>query len=250
MKKIMFVLVAVMALMVCNPVEAQTRKDKKNAKKAEWELQQKQKAEEDALIHQMKMDSIRNVQKTQEAKAKAEQDAIEKASHRTNTHEMPCQMYDNDEWFFATAYYTFPISKMNNAPTHCLRAARQQMEQKLKGLYKAVIRDYFDQMDIDAQSSDASHIESAGDQVITEMLNDTYEVCRKQTDPNDAGIIYMYMSIKMSKKQVVNKLTNAVSKESASRVRFDEQKFREDAFKVFEKSNEEQYNNFQQEQQN
>lgn len=244
MKKLFVLLVAAMAIMVCNPAMGQTRKDKKAAKKAEWEAEQQRKAEEAKLLHELKMDSIRNAKQIQDAKAKAEQDAIERASYRSNTHQMPCQMYDNDEWFYATGVRQFPISNINNAPTATLRATQQLMRQKLSSLYRSVLRDYFDQMDVDAMSSTASHIESAGDIVIKATINETYEVCRENTDPDGAGKVYMYMTIKVSKKKFVEDLVNEITKDTEMRVRFNEQKFREDAFKVFEKSNEEEYNDF------
>ena len=76
MKKLFVFMMAVMAMMVCNPVIAQTNKDKKAAKKAEWEAEQKRKAEEEQLLHELKMDSIRNAKKVQEAAAaKAEAEA-------------------------------------------------------------------------------------------------------------------------------------------------------------------------------
>ena len=62
--------------------------------------------------------------------------------------------------------------------------------------------------------------------------------------PAGAGKVYMYMTIKVSKKKFVEDLVNEITKDTEMRVRFNEQKFREDAFKVFEKSNEEEYNDF------
>lgn len=62
MKKVKFVLsilVIAMSVMVCNPVMAQTRKEKKAAAKAEWEFQQKKKEME----RQRVLDSIANANK-------------------------------------------------------------------------------------------------------------------------------------------------------------------------------------------
>ena len=73
MKKIMLLATVVaMSLAVAMPVNAQSRKEKKAAKKAQWEMEQKQKAEEAALLHQMRMDSIKKVQQQ-----RAEDDAWE-----------------------------------------------------------------------------------------------------------------------------------------------------------------------------
>lgn len=74
MKKLFFyATVVAMSLVVAVPANAQSRKDKKAAKKAQWELEQKQKAEEAALLHQMRMDSIKQAQQQ-----KAEDEAWEK----------------------------------------------------------------------------------------------------------------------------------------------------------------------------
>ena len=53
-----------MALTIALPINAQSRKDKKEAKKAQWEIEQKQQREESELRHQLKMDSIANAQKS------------------------------------------------------------------------------------------------------------------------------------------------------------------------------------------
>ena len=63
MKRVMLLATVVaMSLAVVMPVNAQSRKEKKAAAKAQWELEQKQKAEEAALLHQMRMDSIKRAQ--------------------------------------------------------------------------------------------------------------------------------------------------------------------------------------------
>ena len=62
MKKIMLFGVVLMSFLLVTPVMAQSRKDKKAAKKAQWEMQQQQAKEEAELLHQIKMDSIRQVQ--------------------------------------------------------------------------------------------------------------------------------------------------------------------------------------------
>ena len=71
MKKIMLLATVVaMSMAVAMPVNAQSRKEKKAAKKAQWEMEQKQKAEEAALLHQMRMDSIK---RANEERAEAEE---------------------------------------------------------------------------------------------------------------------------------------------------------------------------------
>jgi len=163
-------------------------------------------------------------------------------------YEMPCQMYDDDDWFYATGVRQFKMSSINTAPTALLRSTQLQMRQKLSGVYKAVLRDYFDQMSTDEGSYANEHIESAGDLVIRATMNDTYEVCRKQTAPDANNNATMYMAIKVSKKKFVEDVVKEISKDKQMEVRFNEKQFRDSAFKVFEDSNKEEFNKFKENQ--
>ncbi len=260
MKKFMLLATVVaMSLAVAMPINAQSRKEKKAAQKAQWEMEQKQKAEEAELRHQMKMDSLKNVQREkEEAKAKAaleqEKQAAKQAQREAEEEqirkmnmvaEMPCQSYDDAEWFYATGVKRFKANQKNLTPTTLLRSTRQQLLQKLQGKYQQVIDDYFDQMETEDDEYARQHIESAGRQVIQQLINETYEVCRNQTQLPDAeGFYTMYMSIKVSKKEVVEKTIEKLSHDEELKVRFNEKKFRDSAFKVFEEDNKKEYNEF------
>ena len=61
MKKIMlFATVVALSMAVVMPANAQSRKDKKAAQKAKWEMEQQRQREEEELRHQIRMDSLRN----------------------------------------------------------------------------------------------------------------------------------------------------------------------------------------------
>jgi uncharacterized protein YcfL len=220
------------------------------------ETQQKIKAmeEEAALIEaQKKLDDAKaasdRASKQREADAAiAEQNANLQASRAAAATEQPCQMYDDDEWFYATGVRQFKMSSVNTAPTALLRSTQLLMRQKLAGVYKAVLRDYFDQMNTDEGNYANEHIESAGDLVIRANINETYEVCRKNTAPDGNGNVTMYMSIKVSKKKLVEDVVKEIKKDKQMEVRFNEQKFRDSAFGIFKNSNDEEYQNFQENQ--
>lgn len=107
MKKTIVLALMAMAILAV-PATAQTRKEKKAAEKAQWEQQQQFAAEEAALRHQMKMDSLANAQKVAEeqrraaeaqaaadkaaaeAKAKAEAEALAAQEVEAN---IPCDEY-------------------------------------------------------------------------------------------------------------------------------------------------------------
>ena len=100
------------------------------------------------------------------------------------TRELPCMMYDDDEWYVASGASRVKMGGDGGGlSTSIINALLQdcqaQLKMKIKGRYKAVVRDYFDQMDLDAKSTVAAHIESAGEMVIDAMLDDTREDCRE-----------------------------------------------------------------------
>jgi hypothetical protein len=168
--------------------------------------------------------------------------ALLKAKEELNTLERgdlvaedPCTLFDDDEWYTAFNQKAGGQGDPLLANT-LLRLCQEQLKSKIKGRYQAVVRDYFDQMDMDGQSSETSHIESAGDYIIDRMLNDTRETCRKTSDPDDyTGNIIMYMSIRVSKKELVDKLATGIAQDKELKVRFNERAFRDAALLTFQK---------------
>lgn len=160
------------------------------------------------------------------------------------TKSQPCWMGDTKDYFAASgrivimaggeyeSNYTIEINKL-------LNTLRQQVKQKVGGKYTAIMRDYFDQLDVDANSAVASHIESAGEEAVDAYLNETKEACRQLTDPDDSGKQYIYIGITVSKEKLAEAMVNGV-KESKTipddvrdKVRQNEKDFRESALKSF-----------------
>lgn len=157
----------------------------------------------------------------------------------------PCMRYDDDEYFAGSGYtrvkaggdgerdYTLVINKL-------LNSVRQQVKQKIGGKYKAVVRDYFDQMDYGDKTAAASHIESAGEEVIERFLGDTEEDCRTFGEIDDAGYQNIYIGILVKKSDLVNSLLEGIEEshdvpaDIRQQVRQNEKAFRDSAFKIFE----------------
>ena len=260
MKKIMlFATVVAMSLAVAMPVNAQSRKDKKAAKKEAWEMRQQFIKDSTERANKARLEAMDKEQQAKDEAAKREQaakDAAAKAAAEAEQHarmtavaEMPCQSYDDDEWFYATGAKQFEMKKISQTPAVLLRSTQRQLQDKLSGAYKQVTQNYFDQMDTEEGEYAREHIESAGLMVINQMINETREFCRKQTGYPDAqGLYTMYMSIRLSKKEIIEKVVDKISKDKELNVRFNENKFRESAFKVFEEKNEKEYNEFKDQQ--
>lgn len=161
----------------------------------------------------------------------------------------PCMRYDDDEYFAGSGFtkvyageegerdYTLVINKL-------LNSVRQQVKQKIGGQYKAVVRDYFDQMDYGDKSSAASHIESAGEEVIDRILGNTEEDCRTFGKIDEAGYQNIYIGILVKKSDLVDSLIEGIVNDKdvpsdiRQQVRQNEQAFRDSAFKIFEQGSE------------
>lgn len=169
----------------------------------------------------------------------ANNDAFEETSSQ------PCWIADNDEYFAASGFfrikaggdgerdYTTEFNKQ-------LNSLRQQVKMKIGGHYRSIMRDYFDQLDVDSRSSVASHIESAGEEAIDKLLNDSKEACRQRSDKVDeSGFVTWYMGITVSKKEIAQAIVDGVEESKdipenvKKEVRQNEEKFRESALKSF-----------------
>ena len=234
------IVLAMMALaVVALPTTAQSRKDKKAAEKAAWEMKQQQQAEEAALLHQMKMDSIRDAQAAREA-AKAEAEA-KKAAEDARARKIqekedmieeweginiPCFVNDDENYFYQQASRTRKMSQINTLQTSVLNVAIQALQMKVRGALKQVTRSYFNQMDMDDQSAEASHIENAAERVTKMCINDYEEYCRKMVPDKASGNVTMHIGIRLSKKEVVQKLEKEITEEQAKGLRVDHEALR------------------------
>ncbi|MDR1022365.1 MAG: hypothetical protein LBL94_03705 [Prevotellaceae bacterium] len=161
-----------------------------------------------------------------------------------NVGEDPCTLYDDNEWYAAFNQKEGRRGDPKLANT-LLASCKQQLSQKIEGAYRAVQRDYFDAMDINEKSAAVAHFEGAGEMVVEKMLKETRETCRKTSNPDEErGNIIMHMSIKISKKEIVDKVVKELSQDKQLQqqlgVRFSEEKFRESALKRFEMDKEEE----------
>ncbi|MGM9805983.1 MAG: hypothetical protein ACI3Z7_06065 [Candidatus Aphodosoma sp.] len=172
-------------------------------------------------------------------------DREEETEVSEQTTRQPCMRYDDDEYYAASGFMRIKAGGDGErdfaiVATKLLGSLRQQVKQKIGGRYKAVVRDYFDQMDIDDKSTAASHIESAGEQIIDIYLNDTEEDCRQFGPIDEAGYRHLYIGILVRKAELVNQIVDGLEKSNTlpvdlkDQIRANEKAFRESAFRQFE----------------
>jgi len=168
-----------------------------------------------------------------------------KAKMKEETFEQPCMRYDDDEYFAASGYVRVKVGGEGErdysvVATKLLANLRQQVKQKIGGKYQSVVRDYFNQMDVDDKFSASSHIESAGEQIIDTYLNHTEEDCRQIGNTDESGYANLYIGILVRKVDLVDAIIDGMEEseevpaEVKNDLRANEKAFRESAFKVFE----------------
>lgn len=176
---------------------------------------------------------------TKNISRQANNDAIERTASQ------PCWIADNDDYFAASGFfrikaggdgerdYTIEFNKQ-------LNSLRQQVKMKIGGHYRSIMRDYFDQLDVDSRSNVASHIESAGEEAVDKLLNDSKEACRQRSEKMDeSGMVTWYMGITVSKKEIAQAIVKGIEESKdvpenvKKEVRQNEEKFRESALKSF-----------------
>lgn len=157
-----------------------------------------------------------------------------------NAHEKPCTLYDDDQWYTAFNEKLGVEGDPQLANT-LLRTCQQQLKDKLAGRVQGITTSYFDQMDIDGNSTAAEHIEGATQLAVDQLINETQEYCRRERPAiYEKGKIILYMSIRVKKTDILAAMEEAMQSDSESKVRYNEQKFREAAFKVFNEDNAQQ----------
>ena len=149
-------------------------------------------------------------------------------------YETQCTIYDDDQWY--TAFnQKLGVEGDPQLANSLLRTCQEQLKDKLAGKVQAITTTYFDQMDINEKSSAAEHIEGASQLSVEQFINETREYCRKQTISYDhEGKIVLYMAIRVKKSDVLQVMEEAIQNDKEAKVRYNEKKFREAAFKVFE----------------
>ena len=221
MKKFRFVLsvmVIAMSVMVCNPAMAQTRKQKKAAKQAEWEHQQKIKE----LQRQRELDSIANLSKP------ADEEFVD----------MPCYEETLSQGEEDPYFRELGIGEDVDRPKARLLAvdnANSMVKRRIGGVVKGLATDY--SKTVSTKSSPANLeqiIEQEYTTIIDKVLRDAAKPCEKWAK-NRAGQWVCYYAIWVGREEVADKLADALANNEELKAEFDRDRFRKYAEEYMKK---------------
>lgn len=254
MKKLFVLLVAMMAIMVCNPAMAQTRKDKKAAQKTAWEAEQKRKAEEAQLLHEMRMDSIRNAKKAQEdaaAKADAERrqkEAEAKAKQKKAEEEAAMQEVEfnepcSDYMSSANVIYgrgTGEDYEQQMSNDMARTSAIEELASQLSTKVQALVSNYRKQERKNTSRESIRRIEGL---TMTEVDQSTgFRIaCRKTTTYVQKGekLFKTYMVVELDEDTILSSLYKKIQKDEDLKVDADYYSFKKEFDEHFKNKSEE-----------
>lgn len=236
MKKTIVLALMAMAI-VAVPATAQTRKDKKAAEKAQWEQQQKFAAEEAALRHQIRMDSIANAKRVAEeqaaaaaAKAKAEADA--KAAQEVEVSE-PCEeYYSTKDLIRGRGVAESPIQQVAMAQARVL--AVEEFAAQVQTTVQSVATNNMAAL----SGEDGMEVKVLFNNKTKNIVDQTTGfriVCRKTTTSmkNGTKIYRHYMVVELDMETILKPLYDEIQKDEATKLELTLDEFSEEFEKHF-----------------
>ena len=237
MKKTIILALMVLAI-VAVPATAQTRKDKKAAEKAQWEQEQKFAAEEAALRHQLKMDSLANAQrvaeeKAAEAAARAKQRAEAQAAQEQEV-EVPCgDYYSTSEVIRALGIGEDYEQQM--ATEMARSAALEELASQISTSVQALVSNYKKSMRVNLKRESVRRVEGMAMTAVDQTTG--YRIaCRKTTSYvlNGEKLFKNYMVIEVNKDELLEPIYDSIQEDEELKVDMDYQKFSEEFDKNFQ----------------
>lgn len=217
MKKVMFIgsMLLFGIMMIATPVEAQSRKDKKAAKKADWEFEQKVKE----LERQRKLDSIAN---------------LATPPNEVFQNDIPCYAESRSDKEYFRELGEGDDTKRNVARLNAVKMAQSMMRERLAHSVKGLSTDYSKLVNKSGKDSDMEQIiEGEMMNVVEASLKDADNPCERWSQDR-SGRYHIYYVIEIKKNDLVDKFADAISNNDKLRAEYDREKFRQFAKEYME----------------
>lgn len=195
-------------MMLTVPADAQTRKEKKAAQKAEWEFQQKMKEME----RQRALDSIASL-------ASPANEVFQKS--------IPCYAESRSDKEYYRELGEGEDTKRNVARLSAVKMAQSMMRERLAHSVKGLSTDYSKLVNKSGKDSDLEQkIEGEMMNVVDAVLNDADNPCEEWSQDR-SGRYHVYYVIEIKKNEIADKFAEAISKSDKLQIDFDRERFRQ-----------------------
>lgn len=251
--------VVAMSLAVAMPVNAQSRKEKKAAQKANWEMEQQQQREEAELRHKLKMDSLQNAQKAAEQKAQREEQerqaaAAEAAARQKKAEELaamqevdiadePCTEVGSAD-AYVRARGIGESLQQQMARTKAQANAVREMGAKIGSSVQALLKQYSSEDAIsvltDDNAAEGMSFEERTQSMIKQKVdqNLSYSTFCEKTRTymkNNKKVYKCYITIQAGKDELLKPVYDGLQSEATTKLNIDYNKFSEEFDKEFNK---------------
>ena len=228
MKKITLFIALIMSMSLLTPALAQTRKEKKAAKKAQWEMQQQQAKEEAELLHQIRMDSIRQAEADR-------QQALKEEAMREKDVEIPC---DDQSYSTLTNFRALGVAEnmsMQVALIYASNNARASLAEQVKASVRSLTHNYVKSLNKNMTEDIELRFEQLTVTVVNQELQNSNPVCKEAKKFNRNGkLMYKYYVVMdMSKDALLQPLHQALSADDIANVDMDYNTFKVEFEKEF-----------------
>lgn len=209
MKRFMFIgsLLFMSLMMLATPVEAQSRKEKKAAKKADWEFEQQMKQME----RQRKLDSVA---------------ALSQPRNEVFQNDIPCYAESRSDKDYYRELGEGVDLQRNIARLSAVKMAQSMLRERLAHSVKGLSTDYSKLMNKSGKNADLEQImEGEFMSVVDASLNDADNICERWSQDR-SGNYHVYYVIEISRKDLTDKMANAISENDQLKAEFDRDQFR------------------------
>ena len=217
MKKVILIgsMLLVGMMMIATPADAQSRKEKKAAQKAEWEHQQKMRE----LQRQRELDSMQN--------------AVIPSSE-VFQRDIPCYAESRSDKEYYRELGEGEDTKRNIARLGAVKMAQSMMRERLAHSVKGLSTDYSKMMNKSGKNSELTQLmEGEFMNVVDAVLNDADNPCERWSQDR-SGNYHVYYVIEIKKNEIADKFADAIDKNDKLRAEYDRDRFRQFAKEYME----------------
>lgn len=139
---------------------------------------------------------------------------------------LPCSGYDRDTEEYFTGMGIGENVNMQNSRLAAINGAKQMVNAKIGGLAKGLSTDYSRTMSGNVAQQDVQGVvEREITQVVEKMLNDAEQTCEKMYQ-TEAGTYQSHIAIRISKKEIVKRVADALSEDQKLETLYNREQFR------------------------
>ena len=137
----------------------------------------------------------------------------------SGTYELPCAVYDDEEYFAATGIAYGLATKKAELQHQALINAQNRVYLKLEHAVTGELRSYYESIGTDVGTDFDTYADSPVKRAIMGVVNATSESCTAFSGVDEKGNIEYYVAIKISKKKVAEAVSDALSQSEKESIR-------------------------------